>query len=425
MDPDVRAFIGKHLDEVADTPRQADSWRRLGLASEANGSVGLAARAYSRATELDPTSALPWYRLALVRWRLGEHAPAMAALDRSVAVDGSYAPAHWRRGLWLLDAADLSGAQGAFERALSLDPDDPGGSLGLARLSLARGEDAAAVATLERLLERRPGDRYALQLLGTAYRRLGRTDDAQFALAVGARGEPTWRDPWSDEVAQYRRGFAATLKEATGYALDGHFDRAIPLLERLHRERPDDVGLQAHLGGIYVAGGRPDDGIRTLEAVVARDPANFDAHLSLATAHLLARSPGAAARHADRALELRPRSASALETRGMLLWQSRQPDEALATLRLALEQDPRRPRPRVWIGLIHVEQGRAREALADFEAALRADPVLVDALAGLAMANAQLGAMEQAVLALRRAAQIDPESPRLQQARAFVEKRRR
>ncbi|MFN2444428.1 MAG: tetratricopeptide repeat protein, partial [Vicinamibacterales bacterium] len=348
-----------------------------------------------------------------------------AALDRSLEVDGSYPPAHWRRGLWLLDAADLAGAQIAFERARSLGPDDPGGSLGLARLALARGDAAAAVTTLERLLERRPGDRYALQLLGTAYRRLGRADDAQFALAVGTRGEPSWRDPWSDEVAAYRRGFAATLKEATGYALDGHFDRAIPLLERLQRERPDDVGLQAHLGGIYVSGGRPAEGIRTLEAVVERDPANFDAHLSLATAHLLAKSLVAATRHADRALELRPRSASALETRGMILWRSQKPDQATACFRSALEHDPRRAGPRVWIGLIHVEQGRAREALGDFEAALSTDPVSVDALAGLAMAHARLGAVEQAVLALRRGAQIDPASPRLQQARAFVEQHRR
>ena len=52
---------------------------------------------------------------------------------------------------------------------------------------------------LERLLNDHPGDRYAMQLLGTAYRRLGRDDDARFALAVGAGGEPVWRDPWSDE----------------------------------------------------------------------------------------------------------------------------------------------------------------------------------------------------------------------------------
>jgi tetratricopeptide (TPR) repeat protein len=425
MDRDVRAFIAEHLAAVASAPNHADSWRRLGLASEANGFVGLAARAYRRATELDPRAARTWYRLALVDGRLGDHASAMAALDRSLAVDSSYPPAHWRRGLWLLDAADLAGAQIAFERAVSVGPSDPGGSLGLARLSLARGENAAAVATLERLLEERPGNRYALQLLGTAYRRLGRTDDAQFALAVGVRGEPQWPDPWSDEVALYRRGFAATLKEATGYALDGHFDRAIPLLERLHRERPDDVGLQTHLGGIYVAGGRADDGIRTLEAVVGRDPTNFDAHLSLATAYLLAKSHALAARHADRALALRPTSASALETQGMILWQTQRPQEALAMLRSALERDPRRSRPRVWIGLIHVEQGRAREAVADFEMALSTDPVLVDALAGLAMAYARLGAMEQADLALRRGAQINPASPRLQQARAYVEQRRR
>ncbi len=420
MDPDVRAFIARHLDEVTEAPERADTWTRLGLASEANGFVGLAARAYSRATELDPQGARSWYRLALVRARLGNQAGAFAALDRAVALDGSHAPAHWRRGLWLLDAGDLAGAQTAFERATAIAPDDPGGLLGLARVSLARGENEAAVAALEKLLDRLPGDRYALQLLGTAYRRLGRIDDAQFALAVGVRGGPSWRDSWSDDVGSYRRGFAATLKEATSYAFDGRFDQAIPLLERLCSEHPDDIALGAHLGGVYVAARRVEDGIRTLDEVLRRDPANFDAHLNLATAHLLARRLDLAARYAGRALELRPAAANALETQGMILWQSRKPDEALAVLRSALEQDPRRARPRVWIGMIHLERDDAPRALGHFEAALRSDPMLVDALAGIAMAQARLGAIEDGELALRRGTQIDPTNPRLEQARAYV-----
>ena len=43
---------------------------------------------------------------------------------------------------------------------------------------------------LEQALATSPGDRYTLQLLGTAYRRVGRVDEARFALTVGAAGAP-------------------------------------------------------------------------------------------------------------------------------------------------------------------------------------------------------------------------------------------
>ena len=277
---------------------------------------------------------------------------------------------------------------------------------------------------LEKLLESRPGDRYALQLLGTAYRRLGREDEARFVLAIGAQGQPVWADDWLDEVASYRRGFAARLKEATGYALDGRFERAIPLLERLTAERPRDVALQVHLGGVYVAAGQAADAVRVLEDAIARDPVNFDAHLNLAGAHLQARALHRAEAHVDRALAIRPTAARALEIKGRMLWQAGRSAEAVPVLESALSHDPRRGRPRAWIGFIHLEHDRPRQAADQFEGALRSDPMLVDALAGLAMAQVQLGAVSDAALTLRRAVQIDPAHPRVQQARARVEQTR-
>ena len=102
-------------------------------------------------------------------------------------------------------------------------------------------------------------------------RRLGRADEAASALAVGAKGEPQWSDPWTDEMAGFRRGYAALLKDATAYV----DRRAVPIrrsriLEQLRRTKPDDIVLMAHLGQVYVAAGRDDDGVALLEQVVAK-----------------------------------------------------------------------------------------------------------------------------------------------------------
>jgi tetratricopeptide (TPR) repeat protein len=203
------------------------------------------------------------------------------------------------------------------------------------------------------------------------------------------------------------------LKEATALAMAGNFAQAIPLLERLRAARPDDVALLNHLGGVYAAGGRLSEAFALLESVLARNPENFDTHLNLATAHLYARSFTQADFHANRALAIRPTSAAALETKGMILWRSGRASEALAALEAAIARDPRNARARVWLGLLLIEQRQPRAALSHFEAALRTEPLLADALIGMGVAQVQLGMRDEAALALRRAEQVDPANPRL------------
>jgi tetratricopeptide (TPR) repeat protein len=325
--------------------------------------------------------------------------------------------------MWLLDRGDLSAAEAAFRRAGELDSAGTSGAIGLARVFLVRGENQEAIDTLERLLENHPGDRYALQLLGTAYRRLGREDDARFALAVGAGAQQRIHDPWLDDVALARRGFAARLKQATGYAMAGRFSDAIPLLEQLRSERPDDIALATHLGGIYGAAGRPAEAIALLDAVLARDRDNFDAHVNLATTYVSARALDRASIHADRAVALRPGSAKAHETRGMIQMSSRRPADAIASFDRALALDPRNQRPRAWIGWIFLEQQQNGHALRSFEGALEHDPMMVDALVGIGVIQIRIGAFDQARITLSRAEQIDPSNARLETARALLSQR--
>jgi tetratricopeptide (TPR) repeat protein len=416
MDPDIAAFIGERIARVSAARSSAPAWGELGIACEANGFAGVAAKAYATAIRLEPANARWWYRLALNKSRLGDQPGGLAALDRVLELDATYAPAHWRRGLWLLDQGDTASAEASFRRATTVDAADVGGWVGLARVYLARGENQRAVEMLERLLNDHPGDRYALQLLGAAYRRIGREDDARFTLAVGARGEPVWRDPWSDQVGADRRGFASVLKEATALAMAGDSAQAIPLLERLRSARPDDLALLNHLGGVYAAGGRTSEAIALLESVLARDPQNFDTHLNLATAYGYDRAFARAESHVDRALTIRPTSARALEAKGVILWQAGRPAEARHVLEAALARDPRQARPRVWIGFLLDEQRQPAAAVPWFEAALRIDPMSADALVGLGMAQLQLGARDAATMALRRAEQIDPTNARLASA---------
>lgn len=417
LDPAVATLL-EELTAAVNTDRSdAAQWGRLAMGLEANGLLVQAAATYQVAARLDSKEPRWRYRLALLEARHGEVDAALADLERVVQLAPDYAPARWRQGLTWLDRGDTAKARTAFQAAVKAAPGDPAGHTGLALIHLSQREDAQAAAGLEAVLAANPGDRYALQLLGTAYRRLGREQDARFALTVGSTGQPAWADPWSDEVGQYRRGFAAMLKEATALGLDRKFDEAIARLDQLVKLRPDDQALRVYLGGMYAAAGRVSEAAAILDPVLAADPSHFDAAMHLASGYLFAGNLDRAAEYAARALALRPSNAAAAKLRGMVHWQQGRTREAEALLDEAARADPRDPMPHLWMGMILGQQSRYVEARRRFEAALSKNPLLGDALIGVADTFAATGAFAQAEVALERAQQAEPGNPRLPAAR--------
>ena len=421
----MAASAREALASLADAPRDADRWGRFGMICEANGVIEPARQAYATAAALRDSEPKWWYRLALVEARTGRIDDAIAAIRHATDANVAYAPAYWRLGLWLLDRDDTDAAERAFARAREIDPRDLSAAAGLARVYLQRSQNQAAADLLERTLADHPGDRYAMRLLGTAYRRLGRNEEADFALAVGELGEPVWADPWTDETMQFRRGFAVRLKDATAYFAAGRMDEAIALLQQLRQEKPDDIALLDHLGEVYVAAGKLDEGVALLEQVVAKDPERFEAHVNLATAYLKRNELARAAAEADRAVSLSPTLGRAHETKGLVLWRSGDAAGAAAAFRSALRWDPRSVRANVWLGMVELNRHDAAGALDAFGRATRLDPTRVDAWVGVANATMATGEFDRASAALQHAAQLDPASPEVKQAAEELRRLRR
>src|SRR5262245_19621338 len=101
--PEVADAARQALDSLAENPRDAARWGRFGMICEANGIVGAARDAYAVASSLNGSDAKWWYRLALVEARSGQPDDAIRDLRRAIELDPTYAPAHRRLGLWLLD----------------------------------------------------------------------------------------------------------------------------------------------------------------------------------------------------------------------------------------------------------------------------------------------------------------------------------
>jgi len=413
LDPAVSALLAEQIAALRAAPADADPWGRVAMALEANGLTTQARDTYGTATTLPAAHGRWWYHLARLKSREGDTDAALAALDQAIALTPDYAPARWRRGQLLLDRGDFAGAQGAFSVAVNLAPRDPAGAVGLARVQLAQGQPGDAAATLEAVIEGAPTLRYAYQVLATAYRALGRERDAAEAGAAGVSGEPAWIDPWLDEMGAFRRGFAATLKEATALSVEGRYAESIVLLERLRLERPADRELLTYLGGVYATAGRTGEARQILEGVLAASPDDFDATMHLATAHLFAGTYGEADRLAARADTLRAGDGDAVRLRGVVAWRRGRLDEAERWLADAAAANPRDAKALGWLGTVRLERGRAAGALAAFRQALSRDPLLADALVGGCTAAIATGAFDDAARWLARARRVAPSHPQL------------
>ena len=409
--PEIADIVRQARESVAQDPRDGARWGRFGMVCEANGLMGAARTAYANAAAMQPSEAKWPFHLAAVESRLGRTDDAVRDMRRVIDLNPQYAAAYWRLGLWLLDENRTTEAERAFGRATEIDPADRAGWIGLARVYLQRDENKRAAGLLERLVASAPAEGYTLQLLGTAYRQLGRTEQAASASQVGAKNAPQWSDPWTDEMLAFRRGYAALLKDATAYIVDGRFPQAIGILETLGREKPDDLVLMAHLGQVYVAAGRDADGVSLLEAVVAREPDRFEARVDLATAYMHLGNLAKARAEADRAVALNGSYAPGHETLGLIEWRSGDTRGAIAEFDRSVELDPRNARALVWKAMAQTNVGRAADALATFERAARTDPTSVDAWIGIANGQMNRHDLSAAGAAVRNAERLQPGRP--------------
>jgi tetratricopeptide (TPR) repeat protein len=409
--PEIADIVRQARESIVQDPRDGLRWGRFGMVCEANGLPGAARDGYTTATAIQGSEAKWWFHLAAVEARLGKVDEAVRDMRRAIELNPTYAPAYWRLGLWLLDQNQTEGAERAFGRATEIDASDRAGWIGLARVYLQRNEMARAAGLLERLVASGAGEPYTLQLLGTAYRRLGRADEAASALGVGARGEAQWSDPWTDEMLGFRRGYAALLRDATSYIVAGQFPPAIRILEELRREKPNDLVLTAHLGQVYVAAGRDGDGVPLLEHVIASEPDRFEAYVDLATGYMHQGDLAKARTTVARAVALNPSYGPARETLGLILWRGGDSRGAITAFDAAVERDPRNVRAMVWLAMVYTNLDRTSDALAAFRRAVRTDPTNVDAWIGIANAEMNRHDPDAAAEALRNAQRLQPDRP--------------
>ena len=318
------------------------------------------------ATRAQPDTVEPFLILSAYRGRNGDLHGALEAAEQALAVDAESRPARLRKAELLVDigiheSARESLAQGRaiVDAILATDPGSAEANFVRAKLDIAEGKPAEAVAALRRTLDVRGDWAQAHFLLASALLLQG---DRQQARAEALRAIDL-----DAEFVEARRLLARI------YSSLGEGDQAIEEARRILRQRPGDRDMRILLAQALVHAGKPEEARVELEAIPLDD-----------------------------------RSAEVSFALGRIDMLQGKADRAREKLLAALEQQPTHPEILESLLQVDAAEGRLAESIARLRKAQETDPqssALVR-LEGLALAMSGEGPAGEA--RLRRAIEMNP-----------------
>ncbi len=421
-DDTLAALIELAVETVRQAPDLHQTWLELGSLYEAHLMLEWAAPAYAAALECRPQNARIHYRLAVTLINQGELLAGLESLDSVHALAPLYAPAWCKHGLGLLELGRLDEAREMLLKAMEIDPTLSACKIGLAQIELQQGNPTSALAQLDAAANHRdPNSQLASRLRGKALFQLGRESEANRELARGKGARLVLNDPWSREVASFKRGTSAVLLRATRLMERGSPKKAVELLEELRTRDSQNPRVLRKLGIAHAASQNWEAAAAVMAQVVQLEPGDALIKASLAWTYIMGGDYPAALPIAREAVAQDPQDAGAHEA--LLTAQHRlgQFKELLTAFQFTVDSGQVNDSIEILAGKAALELGRAAEALAHFERAASGTPVDSEALIGAAFSEVQLGRKTQAQTYMSRVEKLAPKHEALAELRAAIQ----
>lgn len=283
-----------------------------------------------------PAHPLTRYLQAVIEFRNENFAAAREHIAETVRLAPDYLQGRLLAGMVYASLNEHVLAKEHLSAVIGRAPGQTAARRGLAKSQLASGEALQALETLQPLLQVEAPDAETLRLAGQIYVASGdfdRASDSYAKLVAASPGDAAARtqlgitrlmggdsaDALSDLEAA--AGLETSTGEADAALILAHLqrnelDKALAAQRRLESKRPDDPQTYTLKGGILQAKkdlvgargalekalslradhlpaavnlarmdraeGRPQDGVKRFEAIIAANPKNIDAHLFLA-----------------------------------------------------------------------------------------------------------------------------------------------
>jgi tetratricopeptide (TPR) repeat protein len=255
-------------------PDSAQGPARLGMAYRAERRYDLAGKEFERALTLDPKDLDSLMGLVSVYNALGQKEKAPARIKQQIAQNET-APFYDLLGKTYADLGQTQPAEGAFKRAIELDPQSFTSYAMLGALYAQEKALDRAIAEFEAGAKLKPGNPGVWTELGSLYQDLGQADRAQQAYEKALQIDPN--------LGMAANNLAWLLCEKEK---GGDLDRALDLARRAKVAMPQVATVSDTLGWIYYKSGLYGSAIPVLQEAVREEPQNGDYRLHLAASLL-------------------------------------------------------------------------------------------------------------------------------------------
>lgn len=372
---------------------------RAGAAADV-GDLRTALQSVNDARALDTTASGSWISEVPIRIRARQYREALAAAERAVALAPDLAEAHYSRGEAQHIVPDLNGALASYDRALSIDPNHVASRVARAGIHVDQNRLDAALRDLAAVEKVGGGDPRGLYLKAVIAERQGRTAEARSAL-----NELTGLlDAVPPEFLRYQPQ-TQMLGGMAHHGL-GQREKARPYLESVLRAYPGHAVAKV-LANIYMADRNVDSAIEVLGSYSRANPADRQALVLLASAHMAQGRHGRATQIMQDALKQGDQPLLRT-TLGLSLVGGARYGDAVKELEAAFAKDPRSLPAGYALASLYTQAGQGRNAVRVAEAVNRAHPRNAGVLALLGSARRTAGDAAGARSALQAARQADP-----------------
>ena len=325
---------------------------------------------------------------------------AFAEFRRAIALEPSSAAAHYQLGLLYGQQSQWIPAVQAFQTAIQFDADfaEAHCRLGEAYL-IGLAQAKAAIPPLKRALQAQPDLERARRLLGTAYLRQNRIDDAIQHLKRA-----------SDTEARYLLGLA--------YFQKGDFAQAIPHFEAAIQREKRHAKAHFNLGNCYLRTGaiaKGRDALRTFEKLTQEEeqlaslrrairdmPQRLEHRYQLAELLIKREAWDAAVVELKACVAIAPRDENGYELLGYIYLQTEAYTAAREVYGHLVESRPESAVYRNSLGVVYMMLEKPRQAVVQFETAARLAPNNPQVYRNLANAYRQIGEQTKAEQAYQR-----------------------
>jgi len=389
---DPAAAIVDFRGVLRDQPKSNGVRRLLATAYVANGELALAEESLRAAVELAPADTGLRIELAKLLLRAKRPDQAIALLEdkahdvtnNAVALDAlarayldkqdfdnaggiadrlktlqpQSAEGFYLAGIAAQGRRNSAEAHQQFEKALALQPQAMDALSALARLELAEGHAARAIALVKGTTEHQAPNAFALNLLGELYLTQNELPAATDTFRRATELEPTWWVPY--------RSLAAAKYNAHDTA------GAIAAYEAGIKAAPKQTQLVSELASLHERAGRVEDAIACYESWYRANPGTQAVANNLAMLLVTYRTDPASL---DRARDLTAGFASssdgnALDTAGWVHFKRAEYAQALAVLERAAQRSPDSREVRYHLGMVELHEGLKERARGDLAAAV-------------------------------------------------------